>query len=90
MPVSQWNEVSAREKLAPFSDKPGGLLPAMHALQSCFGAIDKRAVDLLADIFNLSRAEVHGVISFYHDFRSEPPTFANQALRRKQPAPTLP
>ena len=42
-------------------------------MQSCFGAIDERAVGLLAEIFNLSRSEVHGVVSFYRDFRSVPP-----------------
>lgn len=73
MPASNWNEDTACEQIAPFRDERGGLLPALRALQSCFGAIDHRAVALLAEIFNLSRAEVHGVVSFYHDFRSEPP-----------------
>jgi formate dehydrogenase subunit gamma len=45
----------------------------LRALQSCFGVIDDRTVSLLAEIFNLSRAEIHGVVSFYHDFRSVPP-----------------
>ncbi len=70
--VDQWSEISARREIAPFSDEPGGLLPALHALYARFGAIDARAVSLLAEIFNLSRSEVHGVASFYHDFRSEP------------------
>ncbi len=71
--AEQWTEESALEEIVPFRDEPGGLLPALRALQSCFGAIDERAVGLLAEIFNLSRSEVHGVVSFYHDFRSVPP-----------------
>jgi formate dehydrogenase subunit gamma len=70
--ADQWDEVSAREKLVPFGAVSGGLLPALRTLQSCFGCIDERAVALLAEIFNLSLAEVHGVVSFYHEFRSQP------------------
>jgi len=71
--AGQWSEESALEEISPFRDEPGGLLSALRALQSCFGAIDERAIGLLAEIFNLSRSEVHGVVSFYHDFRSVPP-----------------
>ena len=52
---------------------PGALLPILHALQDEFGYVDKAAVPLIADALNLSHAEVHGVISFYHDFRLTPP-----------------
>jgi formate dehydrogenase subunit gamma len=52
---------------------PGGLLPILHALQEEFGYIDREAVLLIADILNLSRAEVYGVVTFYHDFRAVPP-----------------
>lgn len=51
----------------------GALLPLLHAVQEEFGFIDPRAVPMIAEALNLSRAEVHGVISFYHDFRTEPP-----------------
>ena len=51
---------------------PGGLLPILHAIQHEIGYIPPDAVPAIADGLNLSRAEVHGVISFYHDFRSEP------------------
>jgi len=67
-----WNEAAASEQIAPYRDQPGGVLPALRALQSCFGVIDDRAIALLAEIFNLSRSEIHGVVSFYHDFRREP------------------
>jgi formate dehydrogenase subunit gamma len=51
----------------------GALLPVLHAVQREFGWIDPRAVPVIADELNLSRAEVHGVATFYRDFRAEPP-----------------
>lgn len=51
----------------------GALLPALHAIQDELGYIPDAAVARLADALNLSRAEVHGTISFYHDFRTSPP-----------------
>lgn len=50
----------------------GALLPVLHALQARLGFIPPDAVPVIARALNLSRAEVHGVISFYHDFHSEP------------------
>lgn len=50
----------------------GALLPILHHLQEEFGWIDPQVVPVLAEELNLSRADVHGVISFYTDFRSEP------------------
>jgi formate dehydrogenase subunit gamma len=50
----------------------GPLMVVLHDVQRQFGYIDRSWVALIADELNLSRAEVHGVISFYHDFRSEP------------------
>lgn len=52
---------------------PGGLLPALHAVQDALGHVPDEAVPLLAQSFNLSRAEVHGVITYYHHFRREAP-----------------
>ena len=51
----------------------GGLLPALHAVQHRAGHVPTRLVPVLADAFNISVAEVHGVISFYHDYRDTPP-----------------
>src|SRR5215467_4585208 len=51
---------------------PGALLPILHALQEEFGYIDRAAEPLIAEILNLTRAEVHGVVTFYHDFRRTP------------------
>ena len=50
----------------------GPMLPILHDLQGRFGHIPQSAVPLLADALNLGKAEVHGVISFYHDFRAAP------------------
>ena len=61
------------ESLSRFKDKPGALLPVLHGVQDALGYVPKSAVPLIADGLNLSRAEVHGVISFYHYFRDSPP-----------------
>ena len=50
----------------------GATLPMLHALQDEFGYVDPQAVPLIAEALNLSRAEVHGAISFYHDFKTTP------------------
>ncbi len=55
-----------------YRDLPGGLLPLLHAVQDTLGFIPADAVPDIARALDLSRAEVHGVISFYHDFRTEP------------------
>ena len=49
----------------------GPLLPILHAVQAVFGCVDAEAERVIASALNLSRAEVHGVVSFYHDFCSE-------------------
>lgn len=50
----------------------GPLLPILHAIQEAHGHVPKNAVPLIADALNIGKAEVHGVISFYHDFRDLP------------------
>lgn len=52
--------------------QPGALLPVLHGVQQALGHVPSSAVALIAHELNLSRADVHGVISFYHFFRSEP------------------
>jgi len=52
---------------------PGALLPILHAVQDSLGYVPEAGVPLVAEALNLSRAEVHGVISYYHHFRSSPP-----------------
>lgn len=53
-------------------DRPGALLPILHALQEAFGYVDEKAEPIIAEVLNLTRAEVHGVVTFYHDFRRKP------------------
>lgn len=53
--------------------RPGPLLPILHAIQERLGYVPAEAVPSVAQALNLTRAEVHGVISFYHDFRDHPP-----------------
>jgi formate dehydrogenase subunit gamma len=63
----------ATEVVQEFRDQPGTLINALHKLQETFGYVDEAAMPMLARVFNLSRAEVHGVTSFYHDFRRSKP-----------------
>lgn len=51
--------------------REGALLPILHQIQREFGCISEDAERVIADCLNLTRAEVHGVVSFYHDFRSQ-------------------
>jgi formate dehydrogenase subunit gamma len=50
----------------------GPLLPILHGIQEEFGCVPAETVPIIAEELNLSRAEVHGVVSFYHDFRKHP------------------
>lgn len=58
--------------VAERADLDGPLLPILHATQAAFGCVPAEAVPIIAGALNLSRAEVHGVVSFYHDFRQRP------------------
>jgi formate dehydrogenase subunit gamma len=62
-----------RDIVARLRSKPGALLPILHAVQDALGCVPPAVVPVIADGLNLSRAEVHGVISFYHYFRDTPP-----------------
>ena len=67
-----WDEARAVEIIAEFKASEGPTLPILHALQEEFGFIPEEAVPLVATELNLSRAEIFGVVSFYHDFRRHP------------------
>lgn len=69
----KWNPEAIIAIASALKDKPGALLPILHEVQDRFGYVAPDAVALIARVLNLSIAEVHGVVSFYHDFRSEPP-----------------
>jgi len=66
-----WSEEEANTIIAAHQAR--GLLPVLTALNEAFGYLHKDAIRLCAQALNLSRAEVHGVASFYHDFRERPP-----------------
>ena len=67
-----WNEGEAQSILRRHAGREGALLPILHDFQATFGCVPPAAVRLIAGALNLTRAEVHGVVSFYHDFRHEP------------------
>lgn len=67
-----WSTAHARALIETHIGREGPLLPILHDVQAAFGYIPEPAVPLIADALNLTRAEVHGVVSFYHDFRRAP------------------
>lgn len=62
----------ARSVIDEFKDLEGPLLPILHGIQEEFGHVPSETVPVIAEALNLSRAEVHGVVTFYHDYRSQP------------------
>lgn len=58
--------------IAAHADRPGALLPILHDVQAALGHVPPAAVARIARALNRSRAEVHGVVTFYHDFRQQP------------------
>lgn len=62
------------EIIASHKDREGPLLPLLHDVQAAFGHISEDMVRAIASELNLTRAEVHGVVSFYHDFKTRPET----------------
>jgi formate dehydrogenase subunit gamma len=67
-----WNETRAAEIIAEHAKLEGATLVILHAVQEAFGYVPEPAIPMIAAALNLSRAEVHGVFTFYHDFRHEP------------------
>ncbi|HEY5185477.1 MAG TPA: NAD(P)H-dependent oxidoreductase subunit E [Actinomycetes bacterium] len=61
-----------RSALTPVVHEPGPLLLALHAVQQALGHVPDDAVPVIADELNLSRADIHGVVTFYRDFRRTP------------------
>ena len=68
-----WDTTRCAEIIAEHAGLEGATLVILHALQEAFGYVPEPAIPMVAEALNLSRAEVHGVISFYHDFREQPP-----------------
>lgn len=73
-----------RRIVAEHGDKRGPLLPILHAVQAEFGHVDPAVVPVLAQELNLSTAEVHGVVTFYRDFRTTPPGRASVRVCRAE------
>jgi formate dehydrogenase subunit gamma len=67
-----WNRSEVVSIVESLKARPGPLLLILHRIQDTFGYIPRESVPTIASMLSLSRAEVHGVISFYHDFRMEP------------------
>jgi len=67
-----WDPEMAREIATEMKEMDGPLLPILHAFVQHFGHISNEAIVLISDVLNLTRADVQGVVSFYHDFRREP------------------
>lgn len=70
--LEPWSEERTRQIVADRRALEGPLMPILHAHQEAFGCVPEDALPLIALELNLSRAEVHGVVSFYHDFRRVP------------------
>jgi formate dehydrogenase subunit gamma len=67
-----WNAARAADIIAEHAQIEGATLVILHALQEAFGHIPEPAIPMVAAALNLSRAEVYGVFTFYHDFRDKP------------------
>jgi formate dehydrogenase subunit gamma len=74
MDIAQsWDSATVQSITLSLRDKPGALMLILRRVQDTLGWVPPDSVPMIAKILNLSRAEVHGVVSFYHDFRHEPP-----------------
>ena len=67
-----WDATRGAEIIAEHTHLEGATLVMLHALQEAFGYVPEPAIPMIAQALNLSRAEVHGVFTFYHDFRHQP------------------
>ena len=70
--MSAETEALVQEIIAAYRDMDGPALPILHAVQEAIGYVPEAAVPIIAEALNISRAEMHGVVTFYHDFRREP------------------
>jgi formate dehydrogenase subunit gamma len=68
-----WDRSEVESIAVSLKDKPGALMLILRRVQDTLGWVPPDSVPLIAKILNLSRAEVHGVVTFYHDFRHQPP-----------------
>lgn len=81
---AEWTVQSIQKIIDKLKHKPGAMLPILHAIQNEIGYIPDEAVGLIAESLLQTRAEVHGVISFYHHFRTTPPGRHNIEICRAE------
>lgn len=67
-----WTSDMIRQVITELKDKPGALLPILHAIQGRIGYIPEEALPIIAEELQQTRADIHGVMSFYHHFRTRP------------------
>src|ERR1700751_3794918 len=67
-----WDPARGSDIIAEHANREGATLVILHALQEAFGCVPEAAIPMVATALNLSRAEVYGVFTFYHDFRAKP------------------
>src|SRR5882724_5753038 len=70
--MSADTEALVREIIVKHKDLKGAALPILHAVQETVGYVPESAIPIIAEALNVTRAEMHGVVTFYHDFRREP------------------
>lgn len=68
-----WSTQRGGEIIAAHAQQEGAALPILRALQEAFGYVPREAIPMVAATLNLSRAELQGIVTFYHDFRAAPP-----------------
>lgn len=74
MPVFEpWDAAKAKAIVLARAQEKGAALPIMHDLMEQFGYVDRAIVPVMAEALNLSKAEIFGTLTFYHDFRDHPP-----------------
>lgn len=71
--VRDWDPQETERIAASLKDEPGALMLILHRVLDTFGCVPGEAVPIIASVLNLTRADVHGVVTFYHDFRGNPP-----------------
>jgi len=71
--LPNWDPILALDVIAAHAHLDGAALPILHALQETFHYVPDAALPLIAEALNISRADIYGVLTFYHDFRREPP-----------------
>jgi len=67
-----WTAQETEELVRRHAGRPGALLPILNDVQAAFGHVPAACVPIIAEALNLSRAEVHGVVTFYHDLKAAP------------------